>query len=81
MTLVRLVAGLALLVLAAPLSAADDKAPKSELEANAATDLALIFVVMVSPRSREVFDCDSPSRVTGFGDRREGRDMKWRRLS
>lgn len=40
-----------------------------------------IFFVAGSPRSRKVFYRDASGRVTGFGDRREGQDIKWRRLS
>jgi len=48
-----------------------------ELKAEAAD----IFFVPGSPRSRKVFYRDSFGRVTGFGDRREGHDIKWRRLT
>jgi len=40
-----------------------------------------VFFVTGSPRSRKVFYRDASGRVTGFGDRREGQDIKWRRLS
>ncbi|HEV8407682.1 MAG TPA: DUF4440 domain-containing protein [Sphingomicrobium sp.] len=40
-----------------------------------------VFFVAGSPRSRKVFYRDASGRVTGFGDRREGQDIKWRRLS
>lgn len=40
-----------------------------------------VFFVAGSPRSRKVFYRDASGRVTGFGDRREGQDVKWRRLS
>jgi hypothetical protein len=32
-----------------------------------------------APRSRKVFFRDDAGRVTGYGDRREGRDIVWRR--
>ena len=40
-----------------------------------------VFFVAGSPRSRKVFYRDGSGRITGFGDRREGQDIKWRRLS
>jgi ketosteroid isomerase-like protein len=40
-----------------------------------------LFFVAGSPRSRKVFYRDASGQVTGFGDRREGQDIKWRRLS
>lgn len=40
-----------------------------------------LFFVAGSPRSRKVFYRDAAGRVTGFGDRREGQDIKWRRMS
>jgi len=39
-----------------------------------------LFFVAGSPRSRKVFYRDLSGRVTGFGDRREGQDIKWKRL-
>jgi len=40
-----------------------------------------IFFVAGSPRSRKVFYRDANGRVTGFGDRREGHDISWKRSS
>ena len=40
-----------------------------------------LFFVPGSPRSRKVFYRDSTGKVVGFGDRREGHDVKWKRLS
>ena len=54
-----------------------DGGKEVELKAEAAD----IFFVPGSPRSRKVFYRDSSGRVTGFGDRREGHDIKWRRLT
>jgi ketosteroid isomerase-like protein len=39
-----------------------------------------LFFVPGSPRSRKVFYRDSTGRVSGFGDRREGNDIVWRRV-
>jgi len=39
-----------------------------------------LFFVPGSPRSRKVFYRDSAGRVVGFGDRREGQDIRWKRL-
>ena len=47
-----------------------------ELEAEARD----LFFVAGSPRSRKVFYRDSAGRVIGFGDRREGQDIGWKRL-
>ncbi len=38
-----------------------------------------IFFVAGSPRSRKVFFRNSDGKVTGYGDRREGHDISWRR--
>jgi hypothetical protein len=38
-----------------------------------------LFFVPGSPRSRKVFYRDASGHVTGFGDRREGHDIRWRR--
>jgi hypothetical protein len=38
-----------------------------------------ILFVPGSPRSRKVFYRDAGGQVTGFGDRREGHDIRWRR--
>jgi hypothetical protein len=40
-----------------------------------------LFFVPRSPRSRKAFYRDASGRVTGFGDRREGHDIKWKRVS
>jgi hypothetical protein len=40
-----------------------------------------LFFVPGAPRSRKVFYRDSGGKVVGFGDRREGHDVKWKRLS
>src|SRR5262249_15388768 len=40
-----------------------------------------VFFVAGSPRSRKIFYRDASGHVTGFGDRREGQDIKWKRLS
>ena len=47
-----------------------------ELRAEAAD----LFFVAGSPRSRKVFYRDSTGKVVGFGDRREGQDIKWKRM-
>jgi hypothetical protein len=39
-----------------------------------------LFFVAGSPRSRKVFYRDQAGKVVGFGDRREGQDIKWTRL-
>ena len=54
-----------------------DGGKEVELKAEAAD----IFFVPGSPRSRKVFYRDAAGHVTGFGDRREGHDIKWKRLS
>ncbi len=54
-----------------------DGGKEAELKAEAAD----IFFVPGSPRSRKVFYRDSSGKLTGFGDRREGQDIKWKRLS
>lgn len=54
-----------------------DGGKEAELKAEAAD----IFFVSGAPRSRKVFYRDPSGRVTGFGDRREGHDIKWRRTS
>jgi ketosteroid isomerase-like protein len=40
-----------------------------------------LFFTAGSPRSRKAFYRDAQGRVTGFGDRREGQDIVWRRES
>jgi hypothetical protein len=40
-----------------------------------------LFFVAGSPRSRKVFYRDSSGRVTGYGDRREGHDIPWRKVA
>ena len=54
-----------------------DGGKEAELKAEAAD----IFFVTGAPRSRKVFYRDASGHVTGFGDRREGNDIKWRRVS
>lgn len=54
-----------------------DGGKEAELKAEAAD----IFFVAGSPRSRKVFYRDASGKVTGFGDRREGQDIRWKRLS
>jgi hypothetical protein len=39
-----------------------------------------VFFVPGSPRSRKVFYRDSSGKVTGYGDRREGHDIPWRKV-
>jgi hypothetical protein len=39
-----------------------------------------LFFVAGLPRSRKVFYRDATGKVIGFGDRREGQDIKWKRL-
>ena len=39
-----------------------------------------LFFIAGSPRSRKVFYRDQAGKVVGFGDRREGQDIKWTRL-
>jgi ketosteroid isomerase-like protein len=38
-----------------------------------------VFFVPGQPRSRRIFTRDANGRVDGFGDRREGKDIRWRR--
>jgi hypothetical protein len=52
-----------------------DGGKEAELKAEAPD----VFFVAGSPRSRKVFYRDAAGRITGFGDRREGHDIKWRR--
>ena len=40
-----------------------------------------LFFVAGSPRSRRVFYRNVSGKVAGFGDRREGQDIKWKRTS
>jgi hypothetical protein len=40
-----------------------------------------LFFVPGAPRSRKAFYRDASGRVTGFGDRREGHDIKWKRIA
>jgi hypothetical protein len=54
-----------------------DGGKEVELKAEAAD----LFFVPGSPRSRKVFYRDAAGKVTGFGDRREGQDIRWRRVS
>jgi ketosteroid isomerase-like protein len=54
-----------------------DGGKEVELKAEAAD----VFFVPGAPRSRKIFYRDASGRVTGFGDRREGQDIKWRRVS
>ena len=49
---------------------------ESELKAEASD----LFFVAGKPRSRKVFYRDTAGTVTGFGDRREGQDIVWRRV-
>jgi ketosteroid isomerase-like protein len=54
-----------------------DDSPEAELKAEAPD----LFFVAGKPRSRKVFYRDASGKVTGFGDRREGQDIVWRRVS
>jgi hypothetical protein len=38
-----------------------------------------VFFVAGQPRTRRVFLRDAAGRITGFADRREGEDVRWRR--
>ncbi len=49
--------------------------PASELLA----EVADVFFVKGQPRIRKIFQRDGSGRVTGFVDRREGRDVVWRK--
>ena len=40
-----------------------------------------VFFVAGAPRSRKVFYRDASGRVTGYGDRREGHDIPWKRIA
>ena len=51
--------------------------PETELKAEAID----LFFVPGQPRSRKAFYRDESGAVTGFGDRREGRDIVWKRMS
>lgn len=39
-----------------------------------------LFFVVGSPRSRKIFYRDAAGKVVGLGDRREGQDIKWKRM-
>jgi ketosteroid isomerase-like protein len=52
-----------------------DGGAEAELKAEAPD----LFFVAGKPRSRKVFYRDASGKVTGFGDRREGQDIVWRR--
>jgi hypothetical protein len=54
-----------------------DGGKEAELKAEAPD----LFFVAGAPRSRKVFYRDSTGKVIGFGDRREGQDIRWRRVS
>jgi len=53
-----------------------DGSKEAELQAEARD----LFFVGGSPRSRKAFYRDASGRVVGFGDRREGQDIKWKRV-
>lgn len=36
-----------------------------------------VMFVPGQPRSRKIFQRDAAGRITGFADRREGRDVAW----
>jgi hypothetical protein len=40
-----------------------------------------VMFVPGQPRSRKIFQRDAQGRITGFADRREARDVVWRRSS
>jgi uncharacterized protein DUF4440/uncharacterized protein DUF3471 len=40
-----------------------------------------VFFVAGQPRNRKIFLRDPSGRVTGFADRREGRDLRWSRVA
>jgi hypothetical protein len=54
-----------------------DDDPEAELKAEAPD----LFFVAGKPRSRKVFYRDASGKVTGFGDRREGQDIVWRKAA
>jgi hypothetical protein len=45
-----------------------------------AAEVRDVFFVAGQPRSRKVFQRDAAGRITGFVDRREGRDIPWTRV-
>lgn len=40
-----------------------------------------LFFIAGAPRSRKVFYRDANGKIVGFGDRREGHDVRWTRVS
>jgi uncharacterized protein DUF4440 len=45
-----------------------------------AVEVRDVLFVPGKPRSRKIFERDERGRVTGFVDRREGRDVRWKRM-
>ena len=54
------------------------RAGKAPVVLNA--EITDVFFVAGQPRTRKIFQRDASGRVTGFVDRREGRDVVWSRL-
>jgi len=54
-----------------------DGGKEAELKAEAPD----VFFVAGAPRSRKIFYRDAAGHVTGFGDRREGHEIQWRRAA
>ena len=54
-----------------------DGGKEAELKAEAPD----VFFVAGAPRSRKIFYRDAAGHVTGFGDRREGHDIQWKRAA
>jgi hypothetical protein len=42
-------------------------------------ELSDVFFEPGEPRTRRIFERDAQGQITGFVDRREGRDVRWRR--
>jgi hypothetical protein len=40
-----------------------------------------VFFEPGQPRTRRIFERDAQGRITGFADRREERDIVWKRIS
>ena len=52
-----------------------DRAP-----ANYRAEILDVFFVPGEPRTRRIFERDPQGRIVGFVDRREGEDVRWRRV-
>ena len=43
-------------------------------------ELAYVFFVVGQPRTRRIFLRDERGQLIGFVDRREGEDVRWRKI-